>query len=468
MENTNNLHRKNGSVFVKNKILTEVDALPHDKLLPQLEALYLTDPKDVMVLKALTHILYHKKDYTRALQFVLKALDESPDDVQALKYKAWICSETGDDNNYIKILKQISEAGNADFEVNDQLAVHFENNGHILMALGLYTKALQDPANYQPLHAAIGGANCYSKSGAFEIADEIYDTLLSIYPNDSMLVYNKATNYCANREVDVALKMLRKLIANNPNNEMIKNLLSELEKRKIHNTGLKNLRDDEVLKSPKNIDSDGTLQLDDNADSVKELSAEYFDLMKNYKYFEAKDKLKTILQIDDSIAIVWSNLASIHFTLLEIHESLECCEKALTLVTDPEDKIISFISVTKAYALFALGELEDALAITEKWLIKDPNDYSLLVIKARILNRNKNYEDAIRILLPTLKSMTQQGEIEAFAKYLLAAAYQGLGNEAEAKKALTKSAAQGCEFGIRWLSVLNRQQELYSTNKKDN
>lgn len=457
MKSTNDQHRKNESEFIIHKILAEIDTLPHDEVLPEIEELYSRNPKDVPILKALTHIHYHKKDYTKALHFVLKALDESPDDVQALKYKAWIYSETGDEDNYIKILKQISEAGEADFEVNDQLAVHFENNGHILMALGLYTKALQDPANYQPLHAAIGGANCYSKSGAFEIADEIYDTLSSIYPRDSMLIFNKATNYCANREVDVAVKMLHKLIANDLNNKALNNLLSELNKKKTPNTGLKNLRDDEVLKSPKNNDSDGTLQLDYNADSVKELSAEYFDLMKNYKYFEAKDKLKEILQIDDTIAIVWSNLASIHFTFLEIHESLECCEKALSLVTDPDDKIIGFISVKKAYALFALGKLEEALGIAEKELIKDPNNYSMLVLKARILNRNKNYEDAIRILLSTLKSMTQQGETEAFAKYLLAAAYQGLGDEAEAKKALTESAAQGCEFGIRWLSVLNKK-----------
>jgi tetratricopeptide (TPR) repeat protein len=216
-----------------NKVLDDIDTKPHNKVLPILELLNDFDRKDIVVLKALTHIHFRSKDYAKALHYILNALDIDPEDTQALKYKAWLYDETGDKKLYVKTLEHLIALGKADFEVYDQYAEYQENEGFILNALGSYTLALGSDENFhQAIHAAIGGANCYSKLGAYGIANEIYDTVLLVYPNSEMALYNEAHNYYLANKIKSAEKICKKLVSKHPDFQHPKDLLDLINKQK--------------------------------------------------------------------------------------------------------------------------------------------------------------------------------------------------------------------------------------------
>ncbi len=216
-----------------NKVLDDIDTKPHNKVLPILELLNDFDRKDIVVLKALTHIHFRNKDYAKALHYVLNALDIDPEDTQALKYKAWLYDQTGDKKLYIKTLEHLIALGKADFEVYDQYAEYQENKGLILNALGSYTMALSsDESFHQAIHAAIGGANCYSKLGAYGIANEIYDTVLLVHLNDKMALYGKAYSYYLNNKINSAEKICKKLVSDYSDFQHPKDLLDLINKQK--------------------------------------------------------------------------------------------------------------------------------------------------------------------------------------------------------------------------------------------
>ena len=446
MTSENPLEFQDNSEYVMDKILGEIDTRPHDVVLPKLEALYRINQKDVNVLTALAHIYYHQKDYAKAFFYVLNALDICPNNIRALKYKAWIYNERGNEEQYTKTLLQIFNSGKADWEVHDQLAVCFEENGDFLQALGLFTNALKDPNNLQPFHAALGGANCYSKAGAFEIADEIYDTLLNVWPDDLLTIYNKATNYLAKGEKDKSQALLQEIIRKDPTFQMAIELLSKLENEDFPKDWAKNMRNEHASDTE-------TIKVR----SIEELYQEYFDLMRTGNLFVARERLKAILQIDNSLDIIWSNLAGLHFMLLEIPESLDCCEKALSLTPNTQTKDISIILAKKAHALFALGKLDESLLIVDQVITREPDNYLMPVLRARILNRKKDYAGAINTLLPIVKSLDGKDDLAGLAKYLLASAYKYSGNDSKAMELLIESVSCGCEFGTRWYSVLNCQ-----------
>ncbi|HCY77731.1 MAG TPA: hypothetical protein DHV28_17605 [Ignavibacteriales bacterium] len=216
-----------------NKVLDDIDTKPHNKVLPILELLNDFDRKDIVVLKALTHIHFRSKDYAKALHYVLNALDIDPEDTQALKYKAWLYDQTGDKKLYIKTLEHLIALGKADFEVYDQYAEYQENKGLILNALGSYTMALSSDESFQQaIHAAIGGANCYSKLGAYGIAHEIYDTVLLVHPDDKIALYGKSYNYYLNKKINIAEKICKKIVSNHPDFQHPKDLLDLINKQK--------------------------------------------------------------------------------------------------------------------------------------------------------------------------------------------------------------------------------------------
>lgn len=216
-----------------NKVLNDIDTKPHNKVLPILELLNDFDRKDIVVLKALTHIHFRGKDYAKALHYVLNALDIDPEDAQALKYKAWLYDETGDKKLYLRTLEHLIALGKADFEVYDQYAEYLENEGSILKALGSYTMALCSGENFhQAIHAAIGGANCYSKMGAYGIANEIYDTVLLVHPDDKIALYGKAYNYYLNKKINRAEKICKKLVSKHSDFQNSKDLLNSIIKQK--------------------------------------------------------------------------------------------------------------------------------------------------------------------------------------------------------------------------------------------
>jgi tetratricopeptide (TPR) repeat protein len=216
-----------------NKVLDDIDTKPHNKVLPVLELLNDFDRKDIVVLKALTHIHFRNKDYAKALHYVLNALDIDPEDVQALKYKAWLYDETGDKQLYVRTLEYLIALGNADFEIYDQYAEYQENEGFILNALGSYTMALGSDENFhQAIHAAIGGANCYSKMGAYGIANEIYDTVLLVHPDDKIALYGKAYNYYLDNKINSAEKICKKLVSDHSDFQHPKDLLDLINKQK--------------------------------------------------------------------------------------------------------------------------------------------------------------------------------------------------------------------------------------------
>ncbi|QQS37125.1 MAG: hypothetical protein IPM56_04005 [Ignavibacteriales bacterium] len=216
-----------------NKVLDDIDTKPHNKVLPVLELLNEFDRKDIVVLKALTHIHFRNKDYAKALHYVLNALDIDPEDVQALKYKAWLYDETGDKKLYVRTLEHLIALGKADFEVYDQYAEYQENKGFILNSLGSYTSALSSDENFQQaIHAAIGGANCYSKLGAYGIANEIYDTVLMVHPDDKIALYGKAYNYYLSNKINSAEKICKKLASDHSDFQHPKDLLDLINKQK--------------------------------------------------------------------------------------------------------------------------------------------------------------------------------------------------------------------------------------------
>jgi len=432
---------------IKEEALYNINMQPHKKVLPILKALHKHNPKDVDVLKALAHIYYHKKDYKKVSQYVQNALDVNPNDEIALKYKAWVYDETGDKINSMKTLKQIIDTGNADWEVYDQLAEMYEQNGHVLEALGLYTIALRDPNNIQPFHAAIGGANCYSKSGAYEIADEIYDTLLDVRPGDTMILHNKATNYFEQGRLLEAERILQEVISKDPSFTRSIKLLAEIHGNPIP-TNNKHLSIDEI-----DFKSDNSIIFEHEEGKWEELFNDYKDLEKKGAFYEAKKKLETIIEIDDSIAVAWLGLAGLHYTLLEIPEAIECCDVVLSLVKDFSDFSIKGPLIIKSESLFALGKLDEALAIAEEIISLDSTKYRTFLIKARILNRKRDYSGTISILLPVMSMIPSETEGLAFAHYLLATAYYKLGNETEYMKALLESVHLGCEFGTRWFRI---------------
>ena len=186
-----------------NEVLDDINTKPQNEVLLNLEALYAFDKKNIVVLKALTHIHYRLKNYTEAFNYVSQALDIDPEDEMALKYSAWIYDETGDQKHFVKTLEQLITKGKADFEVYNEYAKYQENEGFILNALGSYTLALGSDENFnQAIHAAIGGANCYSKLGAYGIANEIYDTVLLVHTDNKMALYGKAYNYYLNNKIN--------------------------------------------------------------------------------------------------------------------------------------------------------------------------------------------------------------------------------------------------------------------------
>lgn len=443
---------------LKQEVLRDIDRLPHDLVLPKLEILYNNDPKDIMVLNALAHIYYNKRAYAKAMQYVLNVLIESPNDVQALKYKAWVSNETGGEKQCKDILWQIFKAGNADWEVVDHLAEMNEQDGQYLAALGFYTLALKEPDNLQPVHAAIGGANCYCNAGAFGIADEIYDTLLDVYPGDGLILHNKANNFYLKGELDKAEKILLEIIAKDPQFEISKLLLVDIKFKRAALTSLQNAKEDilgKELKSSENIsinknDEDSNLNLFDSPEELDALLHEVRDLQEKGDYVGAKNILATIIKVDDSIEVAWLYLAHLHYQLLELPESIECCDKFLLLIDDMNDSIIVGCLDIKAKSLFALGKLEEALTICEKIISMEPTNYMLVLLKARILNRKGDYTGALNILLPVMSIIPPETELAGFANYLLATAYYKLGNEAEFIKTLKESLRLGCEFGTRW------------------
>jgi tetratricopeptide (TPR) repeat protein len=446
---------------LKLEVLQDIDMLPHDKVLPKLEALYNNNPKDVVTLKALAHIYYHKKYYAKAMHYILNALDISPNDAQALKYKAWIYDETGDRLHAMKTLWEIVDAGEADGEVYDQLGAMEEQDGNFLVGLGSYTRAIQDPNYLQTMHAAIGGANCYSKAGAFEIADEIYDTLLDVSPGYWLILHNKANNLYLKGDLDKAEIILLEIISKDPHCEISKLLLEDIKKKKNELFLLQNAKEDfrgKELKYPGNNsiyinDVDSSLNLFDSPEELDALLHNSQDLQEKGDFKGAKNILETIIKIDDSIAVVWLYLANLHYQLLEIPEAINCCDKVLTLLKDMNDNSKSGTLMIKARSLHALGKLDEALAIADDIISTDPSKYIPIIIKARINNRKGDYTGALNILLPAMNMIPQETELAGFAHYLLATAYYKLGNETEYIKALYESYRLGCEFGTRWFRV---------------
>ena len=218
------------------EVLENINSKPAGDILPDLEALYAFDKKDIVVLNALTHIHYGLENYAKAFHFVLQVLDIDPADEMALKYKAWLYDETGDKKQYVKTLEQLIASGTDDFEVYDQYAEYLEDSGYVLRALHNYTLALScDKEYHHAIHAAIGGANCYSKMGAYGIADEIYNTVLLEYPDSEFALYGKANNYYINNNKTTAEFICKILISNHPNFQHAKDLLHSIITEKENN-----------------------------------------------------------------------------------------------------------------------------------------------------------------------------------------------------------------------------------------
>ena len=214
------------------KSLDAIDIKLDKEVLPDLEALYAFNKKDIVVLKALTHIHYRLKNYAEAFHFVLQALDIDPEDEMALKYKAWLYDETGDKKQYFKTLEQLIALGTDDFEVYDQYAEDLENKGFVLNALGNYTSALScDKNTHQAIHAAIGGANCYSKLKANGIAAEIYDMILLEFPKDKYGLYGKAYIKYLSNHIISSTKLCELVLSSDPNFKEANELLQLLNKK---------------------------------------------------------------------------------------------------------------------------------------------------------------------------------------------------------------------------------------------
>jgi len=433
---------------LKEEVLKNIDSKPHKKILPKLEILYNNNPKDVMVLMALTHVYYHKKDYAKAMHYVLNALDANPNDSLALKYKAWIYDETGDKKHYEETLLQIYDAGNADWEVYDELAVRYEQSGHFLKALGLYTLALKDPDNYQPAYAAIGAANCYCNAGAFGIADEIYDTLLDVYPGDGLILHNKANNFYLKGELDKAEKILLEIIAKDPHFEISKLLLGDINRKRNEIKLLRNSKEVNISKELKPSE-DINDHVIESPEELEVLLNKSKALVETGDYAGAKIILENIIDNDDSIAIAWLNLAGIYFITLELQKAVYCCDKILLLEEVSDAGIMGAYNLL-IQTLYALGNISKALTITDRMISSVPNNYMAILVKARILNRQGDYSGALSILLPVMSIIPPEEEVAGFANYLLATAYYKLGNEAKFIKALMESVRLGCEFGTRW------------------
>jgi len=214
------------------EVLENIDSKPAGDILPDLKALYSFDKKDIVVLKALTYIHYRLKNYTKAFHYVLRALDIDPEDEMALKYKALLYYETHDENNYLKTLDQLIAVETDDFEVYDQFAEYLENKGSVLNALGNYTLALSCNENlHHAIHAAIGGANCYGKMGAYGIADEIYDMILLEFPKDKYGLYGKAYIKYLSNHINSSAKICDLLLSRDPNFKEANELLQLLNKK---------------------------------------------------------------------------------------------------------------------------------------------------------------------------------------------------------------------------------------------
>jgi|GEM_PF-6765261 len=214
------------------KSLDAIDIKPDREVLPDLEALYAFNKKDIVLLKALTQIHYRLKNYAEAFHFVLQALDIDPEDEMALKYKAWLYDETGDKKQYVKTLEQLIKMGTDDFKVYDQYAEYLEDNGYVLSALGNYTLALScDKEYHHAIHAAIGGANCYSKLEANGIAAEIYDMILLEFPKDKYGLYGKAYIKYLSNHIMSSTKLCELVLSIDPNFKEANELLQLLNKK---------------------------------------------------------------------------------------------------------------------------------------------------------------------------------------------------------------------------------------------
>lgn len=432
--------------FLKQQVLREINTLSHDEVLPKLEALHKEDPNDVDVLKALAFINIHKQKYGMAMNYVLSVLGKNPDDAKALEYKAWIYDETGDDKSYIETLEKIILIGKANWEIYSQMAEAQQKNGDYFKALTCYIAALKDPNNDNPFYAAINSANCYSEVGAYGIADEIYDTLLDVYPGDLLILHNKAGNYNDQGKLVEAEKILQEVISKDPTFTASVILLAEIHQKLISTTPQIPIMNNAIGPKVKLI-------FTHENEELKKLWDEINDLIAQRNFYEAKQKLEAIIKIDDSKDFVWLTFAHIHLQLIEPQEAIECSDNVLQLAEQNNVQMINFALTIKANALFALGDLDNALAIVDNLISTDPNDYKYVLLKARILNRKGDYSGAIKILLPAMTTIPPGTEIAGFANYLLAVAYYKLGDNSKHMKYLTKSTRLGCEFGTRLYSV---------------
>lgn len=226
----------NNYLMKRTEVLENINSKPAGDILPDLEALYLFDKKDITVLGALAHIHFMKKNYAKAEHFILKALDIDPEDAQSLKYRALLYDKNGNQKQYILTLEKLIKSGTQDFEVYNRYAEILENKGFIFYALEIYKLALScDNYFKQAEFAAIGGANCYSKMGAYGIADEIYNTILLEYPDSEFAHHGKAYNYYINNNKTTAELICKTLISKYPNFQNAKNLLKLINTQKDNN-----------------------------------------------------------------------------------------------------------------------------------------------------------------------------------------------------------------------------------------
>lgn len=368
-------------------------------LIPQV----LPDEMDVDLLTATGQMLFDAGDYERAVEYLLRAKKLLPShDLEPLETlaKALIQFAQQRLRKHLKLLEPLPS------DVQDDLTEAED----ILTRLIVETENFEYSSPRVALFANRAAARLLLERWYDAIDD--YDRILIQEPNDATALRYKAMGLFAIGDKLAAIRCLEKAGADEGTElalaqayldvgepEKAKNSLSKITQVNIHTVKLglriaKYLGDEsEVLRIVNVLERDYS----EEWLAVDELSQHYFD---NGNVEMAVDVLRAALARAEgkNADLIALNLGRLLLTQNRAAESVEILQSA-----DQDD---DQIRMQLAPALYAVGDLEQALEIAEEMIGKGNTNSSVLAVKATVLEDIGDYQGAVTIA----KSITDRSD----------------------------------------------------------
>lgn len=331
--------------------------------------LYLQDaidqyPDDVKFKKMLAQVYMQSKKYDQALDIYQDILDQNPDDAESKFAMALINLQQEDLDKAKRIFKELAHLPAWEAQSAYYLGRIALKQGRVDEALGWFDSISSGPYKYDARIAAI---SLLMDQKRYDDVARRLEELEHDFPNKKLTVLLlKSELYNATEQFKEAFELLTAGLKQYPDN---KDLLytraliaDQLDKLDIVEQDLHKI----LQKYP------------DDAAALNALG--YTLVEKTQRYDEAEKYLKKALSIKPDSAVIIDSYGWLKYKQGDIEQALQLIRKAYEL--QPETEIAAHL----AEILWKKGEHDQARAVYEKAVVKNPDDKYLLKFKKEFLH----------------------------------------------------------------------------------